>query len=571
VYVRVGLGADERVMPSSQALEIVGRVPHTLLAKEGLGLMNGTAVSAGVASLAIWESQRIAALAQICTAMATESLQGHSANFHPFFGQVRPHSGQIISARNILDFLSGSELAKHTQDNTSHQLRTLPYTTSHLVQDRYDLRTASQWIGPCLEDLSLAASQVSVELNSTTDNPIFATTRDYTDPSLLLFDNHCGGNFQALSVTMAMEKTRSALQLLGKLVFAQSSEIINPVLSNGLPANLSFDDPSLSFTCKGIDIGMAAYMSELASLANPVSNCVQSAEMHNQSINSLALVSARKTLEAVEVIRIMLATYLYLLCQALDLCVLQLRFKRMAESEMHRLTWRWFADTGTDPHSLAMDMNAYPNIGAVGQETRVNGDHLDSKATLNELALDLWRVIEDSWDSTGMCDLEERVIKAIASTSFVFSLYDKNTQTQDRKQNQVELANYSSSVQSWQYAVQSMLQKTYEDLRNEMLEAYLTITPTYLGRAGKIMYAFVRGDAPRGLGVEPCRGLVDMPGIGGVGRRPRKTIGSWISMIYESMLGGEGEKRGLFDVVEECMTVVEMDNGTAKAPLHGGC
>ena len=127
-------------------------------------------------------------------------------------------------------------------------------------------------------------------------------------------------------MTSATEKTRSALQMLGKMLFSLCSELINPDLNNGLPSNLAADNPSLSFTMKGVDINMAAYMSELAYIAGPVSTHVHSAEMHNQAINSLALISARYTMQAVELVSMMCATHLYVVCQALDLRAMHLSF-----------------------------------------------------------------------------------------------------------------------------------------------------------------------------------------------------------------------------------------------------
>jgi phenylalanine ammonia-lyase len=97
-------------------------------------------------------------------------------------------------------------------------------------------------------------------------------------------DIHHGGNFQAMAVTNAMEKTRLALNHIGRLLFAQSCELMNPAFNRGLPPSLAATDPSVNYHGKGINICMAAYVSELGFLANPVSTHIQSAEMHNQAI-----------------------------------------------------------------------------------------------------------------------------------------------------------------------------------------------------------------------------------------------------------------------------------------------
>ena len=95
---------------------------------------------------------------------------------------------------------------------------------------------------------------------------------------------HHGGNFQAMAVTNAMEKTRLSLHHLGKLLFAQCAELIDPAMNRGLPPSLAATDPSLDYHAKGIDIATASYVAELGYLANPVSTHIQSAEMHNQAV-----------------------------------------------------------------------------------------------------------------------------------------------------------------------------------------------------------------------------------------------------------------------------------------------
>lgn len=224
-------------------VQLVGANVTTLGPKEGLGLVNGTAASAALAALAMFEANNLAVLTQALTAMACEALLGNSESFHPFIAEVRPHEGQIESARNIFTLLQGSHLAQGIMDKKNRK-------QSGLIQNRYALRSAPQWIGPQLEDLMLANRQVQTELNSSCDNPLVDRRTE---------DIYYGANFQATSITSAMEKTRLSLQMFGKLLFSQATEMIDPNLSNGLPTNLVADDPSLSFTMKGVDISMAAY------------------------------------------------------------------------------------------------------------------------------------------------------------------------------------------------------------------------------------------------------------------------------------------------------------------------
>ncbi|KAL8961356.1 MAG: hypothetical protein Q9193_002081 [Seirophora villosa] len=197
IYVRCPNG----VVSAEEALREVNIGPCVLGPKRGLGLINGTATSATVASLALYRTHHITELSQVLTAMAVEALHGTVGSVDSLLATVRPHGGQRECAATINHLLQGSRLAEGFDHKSSQG------SSSYL----YALRTASQWTGPQIEDLTLDHHKITIELNSTTDNPLVDVPRQRS---------HHGGNFPAASITSAMEKTRLALQMIGKLLFA---------------------------------------------------------------------------------------------------------------------------------------------------------------------------------------------------------------------------------------------------------------------------------------------------------------------------------------------------------------
>ncbi|KAK7057113.1 phenylalanine ammonia-lyase [Favolaschia claudopus] len=326
---------SRKMVPSVTALAAHGIEPISLASKEHLGILNGTAFSASVAALALNEAVQLTLLAQVCTAMGTEALVGSRGSFaHFIHATARPHPGQVECAENIWNLLEGTKFAATVEEEVS-----LEEDKHSLRQDRYPLRTAPQFLGPQIEDILSALDTVTQECNSTTDNPLVDGETG---------EIHHGGNFQAMSVSNAMEKTRIALHHIGKLLFAQGTELLNPAMNRGLPPSLAASEPSLNYFGKGVDIATAAYVSELGYLANPVSTHIQSAEMHNQAVNSLALISARATINSLDVLAMLTASYLYVLCQALDIRAMYEEFVKSLCEIVHQELVASFGDVFRD-------------------------------------------------------------------------------------------------------------------------------------------------------------------------------------------------------------------------------
>ncbi len=242
-------------MPGGEALHRAGLHPMQLAAKEGLALLNGTQAMTAVGALAVARARRVAQLADLAGAMSLEALKGTPAAFDPRIHAARPHAGQIASAAHLVRLLADSEIR---ESHREHDKR---------VQDAYCLRCMPQVHGAVRDVLAHVAGVLEIEAGSATDNPlIFPQLSTETQNDEVV----SGGNFHGAPLAYAFDYAALALTDLAGITERRIDRLLNPDISEGLPAFLS-PDPGLSSGFMMAQIVAAALISECQVLSHPAS------------------------------------------------------------------------------------------------------------------------------------------------------------------------------------------------------------------------------------------------------------------------------------------------------------
>jgi histidine ammonia-lyase len=210
---------DGERLSGSDALVRAGLEPVVLAAKEGLSLINGTQFMAATLALALLRARRLARAADVACALSVEALQGSRTSFLPQIHALRPLRGQGAAAANVLQLLEGSAIIE-------------AHRWCDKVQDAYSLRCAPQVHGASRDLLEYAEYTVSVELNAATDNPLVLV-----DDEVLVSN----GNFHGQPLAFALDALAMAVAEFASISERRLERLVNPNLSEGLPAFLTTD------------------------------------------------------------------------------------------------------------------------------------------------------------------------------------------------------------------------------------------------------------------------------------------------------------------------------------------
>ena len=210
------------IRDAATVLKEKGWEPITLEAKEGLALLNGTQFMSAYSVYLLKKSHRLSYLSDLISAISADAFNCRLSPFHPLLHIIRPHSGQVKTARRIMEWLEESPIASMEKDS---------------VQDPYSFRCIPQVHGATKDTINFVTRTVKTEINSVTDNPNI-----FPEDDLIL----SGGNFHGQALALAMDYLGIAIAELGNISERRTYKLVgghrglppflvkNPGLNSGL-------------------------------------------------------------------------------------------------------------------------------------------------------------------------------------------------------------------------------------------------------------------------------------------------------------------------------------------------
>ena len=273
-----------KLMPASFAISEIKKKPVELKAKDGLALINGTAVMAALGSLALHEAKRLIKIADIATAMTLEAVRGTKRAYDPDISGLKPQPGQLDVASNLTLLLTEeSEIAKSHIDCGK-------------VQDPYSLRCVPQVHGAIRQTIRHAEEVLNVEINSVTDNPLIFVDKDKVVS---------GGNFHGEAVAFCMDYLTMGLSEIANISERRVEKMMNPTFSD-LPAFL-VKESGLNSGLMIAHVTMAALASENKYLSHPAVVDSIPTSTDKEDHVSMGVTSGRKLHEVIRNVKTCLA------------------------------------------------------------------------------------------------------------------------------------------------------------------------------------------------------------------------------------------------------------------------
>lgn len=284
-------------MAAADALAKCGLEPLVLQAKEGLALINGTQGMTAIGALSAARAASLAKAADISAALTIEAIHGTDQAFDARVVGLRPHPGQLASARNLVRLLAGSEIL------SSHR------ESGHIVQDAYSIRCAPQVHGAFRDVVTATSATLTIELGSVSDNPVVLVEEG---------EIRSGGNFHGQPVALACDSLAAATVGLASISERRLYRLLDPKTSNGLPPFL-VGEAGVNSGFMVCQYTAASLVSEMKTLAHPAAVDSITSSAGQEDHVSMGMISARHARECISNAEVVLAMEVLAAAQACEL------------------------------------------------------------------------------------------------------------------------------------------------------------------------------------------------------------------------------------------------------------
>jgi len=282
---------DGEVVSGAKMLEKMGWKPIEMASKEGLALLNGTQNMSAFAVWSLLEAQRLSEWADVIAAMSLDAFDGRIEPFTHAVHAVRPHLGQIETARRFRELLDGSELIRGQKVH---------------VQDPYSFRCVPQVHGAVKDTLRYVKSVIDIEINSATDNPTVCPDED-----LII----SAGNFHGEPIALPIDFLSIAMSELANISERRIYRLVSGL--RGLPDFL-VANPGLNSGFMITQYTAASCVSLNKSLAMPSSVDSIPSCQDQEDLVSMGANAAIKLQRVIQNTERVLAIELFNAAQALD-------------------------------------------------------------------------------------------------------------------------------------------------------------------------------------------------------------------------------------------------------------
>jgi histidine ammonia-lyase len=280
-----------QLMPAADALKVVGLKPVKLQSKEGLALLNGTQFMLAYGVYVMIEARKLLRWADCIGSLSLDAFMGLLGPFNLLVHEVRPHPGQIETARRILEILKGSQLIEMEKEH---------------VQDPYSFRCMPQVHGASRDAANYVERVLEIEMNSVTDNPTIFPDDDFIVSA---------GNFHGQPLALALDFMGIALSEIANISERRTYQLICG--KRGLPQFL-VANPGLNSGFMIPQYTAASIVSQNKVLAHPASvDSIESSQGQEDHV-SMGSISATKLLKIMDNVKRVLAIELFNSAQAIE-------------------------------------------------------------------------------------------------------------------------------------------------------------------------------------------------------------------------------------------------------------